>query len=226
MSASKEFKEYLKWLVKNHENKVKRSWSDPVGFLLMYSGALLNWVGEYVSDKSLTWTKKRLKIDDLTLTGTGPEWNEIIIKQAERQPAKLRVLLKDPKVKKIFESALFSPEPILIRVEDTKEGKKLKILDGMNRTISSIRDGREEIDAWVCERTSKPQPEIEPHVIYDFLRAYDQGRGNKNDLISALRFLIETYSNSKSLLESRFSSLWINNEEINKLVNDLLKEDN
>jgi hypothetical protein len=220
----KEFRKFLPSLVKNHQRKVELSIKDPVDMMLVYSGALLNWVGEYLSDESIAWSKRQLKVDDLTLTGTGPEWNKVIIEQAGRDPRRLRKLFKDKRVRGMFQSATTSPVPILVRVEETEGGRKLKVLDGMKRTIAAIRDGDEEITAWVAERRGKPAPEIEPHVIYDFLRAYDQRGGNKEDLVSGLRFLLHAYANTRYLLETRFSSLWVMNTEIDKVVSDLLKE--
>ena len=52
--------------------------------------------------KVLAGELKRITIDSLTLTGTGPEWNEIIIRRAETKPSKLRKLFKEQKIKKPF----------------------------------------------------------------------------------------------------------------------------
>ena len=168
--------DYLIGLEENLSQKVKES-CDVSERILMYSGARLNWIGEYLNDESINWTLETLPINSLFLTGTNPEWNEITIKRAERSPAKLRELLKDPQVAKVFENSKFVDIPILIR----KEGEQLKILDGMNRTIAALRDGLTEIRAYVGTRTGDPMPEVEPHVVYDFLRAYEQRGGDEQD---------------------------------------------
>ncbi len=212
-------KKYLENLVKNHQEKIAKSQPDPADRLLTYSGSLLNWVGEYINDESISWQLKKISINNLTLTGTGPEWNEIVIKRAERKPEKLRKLLQEKKIKNLFQKAKFTDVPILVRKEDNK----LKVLDGMNRAIAAIRDGKEEIKAYIGTRKGKPKPQIEPHVIYDFIRAFRQRKGNEEDFKAGLRFLIQAYSNTKKLLKTRFGPRWVNDKKINKLINEVLK---
>jgi hypothetical protein len=82
--------EYLVGLEKNHKDKVERA-LDTTEKLLMYSGARLNWVGEYVNDESVHWRLQTIPVDNLTLTGTSPEWNAVILGKAEAEYAE-RVL--------------------------------------------------------------------------------------------------------------------------------------
>lgn len=212
-------KSYLEDLVKNHQEKVAKSQPDPADRLLTYSGSLLNWVGEYINDESVSWKLKKITINSLTLTGTGPEWNKITIEKAERKPDKLRELLKERKIRKIFKECKFIDIPILVRVENDK----LKVLDGMNRMIAAIRDGKKEIRAYIGTRKGQADPKIEPHVIYDFIRAFQQRKGNEEDFKAGLRFLINAYSNTQELLKTRFTPQWINNEKISKLINEALR---
>lgn len=212
-------KSYLEALAKNHQEKVSQSLQHPTDRLLIYSGSLLNWVGEYINDEGISWELKKIPVDSLTLTGTGPEWNKIIIKRAETKPSKLRKFFKDPKIKNIFKEATFTDVPILVRAE----GNKLKVLDGMKRVIAAIRDGRNEIRAYVGTRKSKAQPKIEPHVIYDFIRAFQQRGGNEEDFKASLRFLINAYSNARKLLKTRLGPRWIDDKKINQLVDEVLK---
>jgi hypothetical protein len=213
-------KSYLESLVKNHQEKALRVLKDPSEKLLMYSGALLNWVGEYINDESIKWELKKLPVNDLTLTGTSPEWNEIIIKKAKRSPQKFKELLSHPQIKEIFEEAKFSEAPILVRVADDK----LKVLDGMNRVIAAIRDGVTEIEACVGTRKGKAQPKVEPHVIYDLIRAFQQRGGNEQDFKASLRFLVNAYSNVKELLQTRLGPRWIPDEKINQIIKEVLEE--
>jgi hypothetical protein len=210
-------KEYLEGLEKNHKEKVDRT-LDTAEKLLMYSGARLNWVGEYINDESVKWELKTLPVDSLTLTGTGPAWNEIIINRAEAKPSKLRELLKDPKISKMFENSSYIDIPILVR----KEGEKLKILDGMNRTIAAVRDNIKEISAYVGTRLGNPQPTIEPHVVYDFIRAYYQRGGDEDDFKGGLRYLLSSYANVKDLLKTRFNSTWVRDEKVQLLIKEVL----
>ncbi len=210
-------KEYLEGLAKNHQEKVIQD-LDATGQILMYAGSRLNWVGEYVNDESIHWELNTLKVDSLTLTGTSPEWNQITLEQAQADPRKLRELLKDNKIKQLFNEAKFSDVPILVRGEDDK----LKLLDGMNRTVAAIRDGVDEIQAYVGTRIGEPQAQIEAHVIYDLIRAREQGRGNVNDFKAALRFLVHSYSNTRGLLETRFNADWVNSPQIQTIIEEVL----
>lgn len=212
-------KEYLEGLEKNHREKVDQA-LDSAGKLLMYSGARLNWVGEYVNDESIKWELKTVKVDELTLTGTGPEWNEIIIDRAKASPAMLRKLLKDPKIKRMFENSKFVDIPILVR----REGDKLKILDGMNRTIAAIRDNINDIRAYVGTREGNALPIIiEAHVVYDFIRAFHQRGGDEDDFKGALRFLRNSYANVEELLNTRFNSKWVKDEKVQRLIKEVLE---
>lgn len=69
---------YLENLLQNLKAKTEKSLTEG-DLLLMYSGAMLNWIGDFITDESVAWIKKELLLDDLFLTGTGPTWNEIII---------------------------------------------------------------------------------------------------------------------------------------------------
>lgn len=208
---------YLEKLAQNHEKKAMAN-TTPAEMLLVYSGALLNWVGEYINDKSINWKLQKIALDSLTLSGTGPEWDSIIRNKAQLSPAKLRDLMKDESIHAVFAGATNSGLPILVR----KDGDQIKILDGMNRVISGIRDGQAEIEAYVGERTGEAEPMIEAHVIYDFIRAYKQRRGDAEEFKAALRFLVSHYVNARKLLETRFSDEWIHDEEISFLITEVL----
>lgn len=186
--------------------------------LLVSSGALLNWTGEWINDTSVTWTFQTLKIDDITLTGMGQDWNEINLERAGKSPAKLRELIdSDPAVREKVQTATSRDFPILIR----KEEDKLKVLDGMNRVISAVRDGKNEIEAYVGKRTGEAKPVLEPHVIYDFIRSYKQQRGDALDFRGGLRFLVANFANARDLLLTRFSDEWVRDEEISKIIKEI-----
>jgi hypothetical protein len=210
---------YLTALERNHREKVEAS-SDPAERLLMYSGARLNWVGEYINDASIRWRLEKVPVYSLTLTGTCPEWNAIILGRAEANPAKFRELLKRPDIKTMFQASQYTDIPILIR----NEYGKLKILDGMNRTIAAIRDNIRGIRAYIGTREGVPVPIIEPHVIYDFIRAFHQREGNEEDFRGGLRFLLNSYTNVRKLLEARFNSRWVEDEKIQQIIKEVLGE--
>ena len=188
--------------------------------LLMYSGALLNWVGEYLSDESIHWHEETVLVKHIYLTGTGPAWNKIIIDQARRKPAELKRLLNEnSELKQVFAECQFEDTPILLR----QDGEHLKVLNGMHRTIAAIRDKHHYIQAYIGTRSGKPLPLVEPHVVYDILRAFTQYGGDSDDFIASLRFLIHHYENVQALLQTRFKNEWELNESIAPRIDALLK---
>lgn len=210
---------YLETLAKNHQQKVLGRLKDPTDRLLMYSGALLNWVGEYINDESISWSLEKVPLEKIILTGTSPEWNEITIVKAERSPKKLRELFKSSRIRELFKEAKFTDVPILIR---ETEGQ-LKVLDGMKRVIAAARDGIDEVKAYIGRRRGKPEPKVEPHVIYDFIRAYQQRRGNEEDFKASVRFLVNGYSNTRKLLEERFSIDWVGDDKTVRLIREAIE---
>ncbi len=212
-------REYLEALTENHQQKVLKRIKVPADRLLMYSGALLNWVGEYISDESISWSLEEILLENIVLTGTSPEWNKITIVKAERNPKKLRELFKDPKIRELFKEAKFTDVPILIR---ETEGQ-LKVLDGMKRVIAATRDGIKEIKAYIGRRKGEPKSKIEPHVIYDFIRAFQQRGGNEEDFKASIRFLVNGYSNTQKLLEERFSIDWIGDDKTIRLIREAIE---
>ncbi|KKS69177.1 MAG: hypothetical protein UV40_C0031G0001, partial [Parcubacteria group bacterium GW2011_GWA1_42_7] len=194
--------------------------SNPLEMLKICSGASLNWIADYLTDKNISWEKKNLAINDLYLTGTNPEWNKIIIQKCEHSPFKLREFFKSNPADKIFKEAKFIKIPILVRFENGK----YKVLDGMHRTIAAIRENRKNISVFVAETKGSPRPECEAHIIYDLLRAYQRSLNrNKKDLIAALRFIRKSYANTEHLLKTRFGKSWLPDEEIQTIIQDSLK---
>jgi len=215
-------KKILDDLVKHIQDKANAS-QEPLEKLLTSCGAVLNWVADYITDETINWTKENLRIDDLYLTGTKPEWNAIIIDQCQRSPKKFRELLKtDPKIAVLFSEAEFKDLPILVRREEEKN----KVLEGMLRTIAAIRDGKETIEAFVARPSGKFRPNCEPHVVYDLLRAYHRGiNKDQEGLIIALRFLRHSYANVEHLLKTRFSKPYIpGDDEIQEIIREALKD--
>lgn len=184
--------------------------------LLMYSGGVLNWVADYVTDVNVRWTKEEIEIDSLYLTGMGPAENVFVITQADRSAAKFRALLEsDAEAQRVFAGITYDPAPILLR----REEGNLKVLDGMHRVVGAIKKGKTVITAFVAHLAQQPQPQCEPHVVYDILRAYErQGYQHEAEAVAALRFLRRSYANVDSLLRERFNGGWQTNAEVAKVI--------
>lgn len=214
-------KKYLKALAAIDKTKVEERLQDPADKLLMYSGALLNWVGEYINDENVSWKLETVPLEKIVMTGTSPEWNKITLEKAEREPMKLRKLFEDENIRNVFRESKFTNDPILIREDE--EGK-YKVLDGMNRVIAAARDGINQVKAYVGRSIGKSKAKLEPHVVYDFIRAYQQRGGNEENLKGGLRFLIGAYANVGELLRTRLGPKWVKDEKIQKIIKEVLGE--
>lgn len=205
-----------------HLQKRANSSQKPLEKLLTFSGVAMNWVADYIIDQNILWSKETLLLDSLYLTGTNPEWNKVIIDQCHRNPQVLRKLLNsDPNVLKLFSTAKFDETPILVRYDDDN----YKVLDGMHRTIAAIRSNKKEIQAFVARINGLPQSQCEPHVVYDFLRAYQRGLyTNRQQLVDALRFLRHSYVNVDDLLRNRFGPSLLSNAEIQSIIQEVLSD--
>ena len=210
---------YLEALAENHKERVEERLQDPADRLLMYSGALLNWVGERINDESISWKLETLPLKKIVMTGTSPEWNRITLKKAEKDPMKLRKLFEDEHIRNIFKDSKFADVPILIR--ETEEGE-YKVLDGMNRVIAAARDGIDEVRAYVGRSMGDSQAKVEAHVIYDLIRGFQLRGGSEEDFKASIRFLVNTYLNTKDLLENRFNIDWVGDEKVQKLIKEAI----
>jgi hypothetical protein len=211
--------QYLQQLTDHLAKKVEQH-SSVEQRLLMFSGSALNWIAEYILDPSVHWTLETLSTHSLYLTGTGPEWNAIIIEHAQRSPATLRTLMaQDAAVRTLFAATVFIDVPILVRYEDGK----YKVLDGMHRAVAAIRDDQKEIRAYVGRWTGTPKPQCEAHVVYDLIRGFQ--RGDKKDaaeFVTALRFLHRHYSNVEQLLRERFDNTWVPDDDVQECIKKAL----
>lgn len=213
--------EFLNKLVRHLKEKVDAS-QPLLEQLVTYCSASMNWIADYITDENVLWSRETLPIDNLWLTGTNPQWNAVIIERCERSPQKLRELLKsDPNIAKLFAEAKFEELPILVRYEENK----YKVLDGMHRVIAAIRDGQSNLQAFIARLQGSLKPKCEPHVIYDFLKAYQRKINRDRDgLIIALRFLRHSYVNVEELLKNRFSKSWVPDDEIQAIIQEALKD--
>ncbi len=191
--------------------------------LLTYSGVALNWMADYLLDPNVIWRNETIAIDSLYLTGTSPEWNKVIIDEAQRSPTKLHILIANkPALSEFFKNAQYDDSPILVRYEDDKN----KVLNGMHRVIGAILDGKEHIEAFIGElKGATYTPVCEPHVVYDLLRAYIRGiNPDRKGLIAALKFLRKAYSNVDELLKNRFGPDGIADDDIQAIIQDALTD--
>ncbi len=214
-------KQYLKDLIASLKDNYEAN-QDEVQQLLTQSGIALNSIADYITDTNAKWDKKKLKIDELYLTGTNPELNKIIVDRCQHSVIQLRELFKkDKAVMKLFAEFKFSKVPILV----VHQNNNYKVLDGMHRVIAAIRDDMLEIEAFVVSLNSQPKPQCEAHVVYDLLRTYHRGiNQDKEALIVALKYLKDSYANVEDLLRNRFNKDWLPNDEMQEIIKEVLKD--
>lgn len=214
-------KTYLEQLL-TFQRSLTNKQEDPIMELLAHSGANLNWIGDYLSDQSLTWEKENLSLDQLWLTGVNPQWNKYIIDEAKRDPMNFRKLAEEhPEFHEWMKETALSNLAILVRYEDAK----YKVLDGMHMVLFGLLNKQETIEAYIAYPNSYPQPQCEAHVVYDFFRSYTRGINKDRDgLIAALKFMNKSYVNVKDLLLDRLGPTWQSHDEITLIINEVLKE--
>lgn len=208
--------QYLESLAKQLEDKAMAGLSS-MDKIMIFGNVAMNWLPDLLSDQNIKWRKTKIKVKELVLTGTNPIWNSIIIDKCQRSPEKFQQFLSEnPDQIRLFSEAIFDNTPIMIREESDKS---LRVLDGMHRTIAAIRDGFEEIEAFIGTNTNAAKPQCEPHLIYDLLRSYQrQINTDKAGLITSIKYLRKAYSNVDELLRNRFSKSWIPNDEIQAII--------
>jgi len=224
----KEFTKYLDQLAISEKGKSKAFRDDPRHTILVHSGVLLNWLGDYFANPKIKWQKKVISINDIKMTGTTPEFNKIFIEKASRSPSRLLDMLgKDKKLKdKVIAWAGKKQGfrgPILLRKADNG----YKVLDGMHRFVKMILAGEQKIIAYVPVSESREKPICEPHVIYDLIRGYlrhARDKSGQKQLESALVLLLRTYSNVRELLMNRFNFDYVPDKTVQIIIKRALSK--
>lgn len=213
--------QYLENLSKHLEQKALAGLS-AMDKIMIFGNVAMNWLPDILSDQNIKWRQSKIKLNQLVLTGTNPIWNPIIIDKCQRSPGKFHQFLSEnPDQIELFSEAVFDNTPIMIREEPDKS---LRVLDGMHRTIAAIRDGLKEIEAFIATNSNTPQPQCEPHLVYDLLRSYHrQINTDRASLITSLKYLRKAYSNVDDLLRNRFNKSWVPNDEMQAIIQEALE---
>lgn len=213
--------EYLKGLVDALKNKVESNQSVEEQ-LVLYSSAALTWISDIVSDPNTKWRFEEVRLEDLYLTGTNPEWNTVIIDDCNRNVSVLKERIDSNKaVAALFKDVLYSDIPILLH---EKEGGVLAVFDGMHRVVAAIRDGKSHIKAYIAKTSDPITGECEPHVVYDLIKAYQRSNrslAEKQQLVGALTLLSNAYLNVQVLIKERFNKDWIKDDEIQEILSQV-----
>lgn len=222
------FNQFFERLVKHEKQKVeeelKDKWEkeDSREELLVYSGARLNWIGDFIVNPDIKWEEKELPLDVIQFTGN----DSLLINDCEKSPLKFQKIIKNnPELKAEYEKiASFGDEPILVR--KAGEPGKFKILDGMHRLIGAALNNQEKIKAYIPLNEDKVLPYCEAHTVYDLIRAYQRharDEEGEKELYYGLKLLLRSYANTEKLLRERFSKHWVNDDKVQEIIHKVLK---
>jgi len=219
---------YLESLA-DHEEEKAHDYLTPRERLLINAGYRLNWIGDYVANPDIEFELKDLELNSLILTGTTPDWNEVLINKCEKSINKFQELIKtDKKIKNKFKrEASYGKEPVLARGPDNE--RKYKLIDGMHRLVGAIVKGRETISAYVVQNESDHLPHCEAHTIYDLIRGFQKNAyDNKGEveLYYSLKLMARTYGNVVNLLTNRFNSEYVNDDKVQKIIKNVINDIN
>ncbi len=213
--------DFLKNLAAHEEEKVKEE-QDSRQRILMYAGARLNWMGDYMGNPDIEWREEELELDQIEFTGS----DEFLIETCERSPKIFQEkALADHEIKSMYENlASYGNETILVRNSD-HDFVKYKILDGTHRVIGAAMSGKKTIKAMVPLNEKDYLPVCEAHTVYDLIRGYLRNRrtdDGKIELYHSLKLLINSYANVHDLLENRFNKKYVNNDEVQLIIEKVL----
>ncbi len=218
------FEKYIKDL-SNHEVKRTEKFLTPRNKILVYAGINLNWLGDYLANPNIKYKKVVIPVEKILFTGTGVEWNKILIDKCERKVEKFKELVeKDEKIKERFlKETSFTNDPLLVRGPD--ENGFYKIIDGMHRFVGAVLKNKKNIEAYIAINDGKHLPICEPHVVYDLIRGFQRNAQDKQgeiELYHSLKLLSRTYENVTTLLKTRFNSERIPDEKVQKILKRVL----
>ena len=221
-----QFEKYLTELAIHEQEITTQILKDPREVILVNSGVRLNWIGDYLSNPNLKWTKKTIPIENIEFTGTSLDWNEILINQCSRSPQNFFKLIEsNPNLKQKFQKeSSYNPNfPILLRRSQRKSF--YKVLDGMHRFVGSIVNGNKTIEVYIPDN-EKILPYCEPHVLYDLIKGYVRNSGDsesEKELYYSLKLMIKSYANSRDLLENRFNIKYVADQKVQEIIQKALK---
>lgn len=224
------FQKYLSDLAEVEKTKAEKAEMETSeGKILVYGGVKLNWLGDFFGNPKIKWKKQTLPLEQILFSGTGPDWNKILIDECKRQPEKFQELIKkDPKSKDKFwqEVKDVAGIPILVRIAD-EDPKKFQVLDGMHRFIKAVIENKKEIKVYLPINEKEFLPVCERHTIYDLIRGFIRNAHNKageKELYFGLKLLARTYSNVIQDLKERFNDNWVRNEKAQAVIQKVIKE--
>jgi hypothetical protein len=223
-----EFETYLVNLAEHEQVKSKALLTNPRDQILVNAGVKLNWMGDYLANPNILWSEvTEMNISKIQFTGSNPDWNQILIKDCDRDPNKFIQIINqnaDIQIKFLSESSFDPALPILVRKSED-EGK-YKVLDGMHRFVGALVNRQNTVKVYFPENEDGILPWCEAHVVYDLIRGFIKNAKDKEgelQLYHALKLLMRTYGNVRDLLINRFDTANVDDKVVKRIVQDALK---
>lgn len=152
-------------------------------------GYKLKRVFHILSDSTYDWKLKSVPLRKIVLTGMWPAFDRYIIKKFDRDPVKFeKAWKKDAVMRRTFLRPGFEARaerdnfPIfLFETED-----KLRVFDGMRRTLLALIAGKKTIQAWVGIRVRRGKPLVSTNRCWFLSNIYDGATKKDKDLERAI----------------------------------------
>jgi hypothetical protein len=200
-----DFENYLYHLALHEEEKSQLLTIDPREKILINAGIRLNWMGDYLANPNIVWSElTKINVNDIQFTGTNHKWNQILIQQCDRSPARFHELItQNPQIKEMFHvESSYNPDlPILVR--KSEDAGKYKVFDGMHRFVGALINGQSTIMVYFPKNEEEILPWCENHVVYDLIRGFMRNANDSDgelQLLYALKLLLRTYGNVREYL--------------------------
>ena len=209
---------YIDQLFEKNKLKVLSRY-DTRQLIMMLSGAQLNWAGDYLGNPAIPLRIQNLKHEEITMTGTHKEWNDVLKVRCKGRPqAFLDLIEGDPSIIEGFlRPGLDYSVPLFTRYNPSEN--TYRIFDGMHRFVNQLIEGKREFISVVYDESDKHLPWCEEHVVYDLIRAYQKNahdEDGKNQLKQALILILRSYGNAEEALKKRIEAL--DHDDLSRIV--------
>lgn len=172
----------------------------------------LNPMFRYLSDSGYSWREESVDISTLTLTNMNPAIDAVTYSpEINHDPLKFRDYLleyfkehpsDDPLGLEQFRPAGKKIHYPTIYLEEI-DGK-LKMLDGSNRVIASLLQGKSSIHAYIAKRTSPGKPMIGDSTFFILQKLYERidNEADKALIISMVKLMMRESTDGRDAVDN------------------------
>jgi hypothetical protein len=223
-----DFETYLHNLAAHEQAKSLQLLNDPRHLILVNAGVRLNWMGDYLANPNIVWSElTEMDVNDIQFTGTGHEWNQILIQQCDRSPVKfIELISENPNLQEMFRKESLYNQDLPILVRKSEDAGKYKVFDGMHRFVGALVNGQNSIKVYFPKNVEEVQPWCENHVVYDLIRGFTRNANDSDgelQLFYALKLLLRSYGNVREYLISQLDQGFEIDKTVQKIIQKALE---